>query len=59
MTGWKEIMAKSSIIRELWEFAKVRKKWWLGPIILFMVLFGALIVIAKGSAVAPLIYTLF
>ena len=52
-------MAKSSIIRELWEFAKVRKKWWLGPIILFMVLFGALIVIAKGSAVAPLIYTLF
>ena len=52
-------MAKSSIIRELWEFAKVRKKWWLGPIILFMVLFGALIVIAKGSAVPPFIYTLF
>lgn len=52
-------MAKSSIIRELWEFAKVRKKWWLAPIILFMVLFGALIVIAKGSAVAPFIYSLF
>jgi hypothetical protein len=52
-------MAKTSIIRELWEFAKVRKKWWLGPIILFMVLFGALIVITKGSVVAPFIYTLF
>lgn len=52
-------MAKSSILRELWEFARVRKKWWLGPIILFLVLFGALIVIAKGSAVAPFIYTLF
>lgn len=52
-------MAKSSIIRELWEFARVRKKWWLGPIVLFMVLFGALIVIAKGSVVAPFIYSLF
>jgi hypothetical protein len=55
----KEIMAKMSILRELWEFARVRKKWWLGPILLFLVLFGALIVIAKGSAVAPFIYTLF
>lgn len=52
-------MAKSSIIRELWEFARVRKKWWLGPIVLFMVLFGALIVITKGSVVAPFIYSLF
>ena len=52
-------MAKSSIIRELWDFARVRKKWWLGPIILFMVLFGALIVLASNSAVAPFIYTLF
>ena len=52
-------MAKSSILRELWDFARVRKKWWLGPILLFLVLFGALIVIAKGSVFAPLIYPLF
>ncbi len=52
-------MAKMSIVAELWEFARVRKKWWLTPIILFLVLFGALIVFAQGSAVAPFIYTLF
>lgn len=52
-------MAKMSILRELWEFARVRKKWWLGPIIVFMVLFGALILFASGSPVAPFIYTLF
>ena len=55
----RDVMAKISILRELWAFARVRKKWWLGPIIMFMVLFGALIVIAKGSAIAPFIYTLF
>ena len=44
---------------ELWTFMKVRKKFWLLPIILMMVVFGGLIVLAQGSAVAPFIYTIF
>jgi len=52
-------MNKISIIKEFWEFMKVRKKWWLFPIILFMGLLGALILLTQGSAVAPFIYTLF
>lgn len=52
-------MSKSSIIFEFWDFLKTRKKWWLTPIILFLVLLGALIVLTEGSAVAPFIYTLF
>lgn len=46
-------------IKELWMFLKVRKKFWLLPIFIIMVLFGGLIVMAKGTAVAPFIYTLF
>ena len=52
-------MSKVSIIKELWEFLKARKKWWLAPIVLFLVLLGALIVLTEGSALAPFIYTLF
>lgn len=48
-----------SIFRELWYFMKARKKFWLAPIILLMLMLGALIVLAQGSAVAPFIYTLF
>ena len=48
-----------SFIQELWEFLRIRKKFWLLPIILVMALFGALIVLSQGSAVAPFIYTLF
>ena len=48
-----------SFIRELWNFMRVRKKFWLLPIMLMMALFGALIVLSQGSAVAPFIYTLF
>ena len=48
-----------SIFGELWAFMRVRKKWWLGPIILVLVLFGGLLVLAQGSAVAPFIYTIF
>lgn len=47
------------LLRDLWGFMRVRKKFWLAPIILVMVLLGALIVFAEGSAVAPFIYTLF
>jgi hypothetical protein len=44
---------------EFWAFLKVRKKFWLLPMLLMLVLFGGLIVLAQGSAVAPFIYTLF
>lgn len=46
-------------IRDLWQFMRERKKFWLLPIILVMVLLGGLIILAQGSAVAPFIYTLF
>lgn len=48
-----------SIVRELWAFMLARKKFWLLPILLTLLIFGALIVLAQGSAVAPFIYTLF
>jgi len=46
-------------LQDLWGFMKERKKFWLAPIILVMVLLGVLLVVAQGSAVAPFIYTLF
>ena len=46
-------------LSELWRFMRVRKKFWLLPIFLMMVVFGGLVVLSKGSAVAPFIYTLF
>ena len=46
-------------IKEFWEFLKVRKKYWLLPIILVLVLFGGLIILSQGSAIAPFIYTIF
>ncbi len=49
----------ASLVGEFWQFLKVRKKWWLLPIILVMVLMGALLVFAQGSALAPFIYTIF
>lgn len=48
-----------SILRELWLFLRVRKKYWLLPIVLMLAVFGALIILTQGSAVAPFIYTLF
>ena len=52
-------MPKSSLIQEFWAFARARKKWWLLPIIVLMLLMGALLVFAEGSALAPFIYTIF
>ncbi len=49
----------SEFALELWDFLKERKKFWLLPIIIFMVLLGSLIVLTEGSAVAPFVYTLF
>ncbi|GAB6281454.1 MAG: DUF5989 family protein [Ignavibacterium sp.] len=52
-------MSKLSTIKELWEFLRVRKKWWLLPIILFLILLGGLIILTQGSALAPFIYAIF
>jgi hypothetical protein len=48
-----------SFLAEFWEFVRARKKYWLLPIMVMMLIFGGLIVLTKGSAVAPFIYTLF
>ncbi len=48
-----------SFLIELWRFMRVRKKFWLMPILIVMVVFGGLVMLTKGSAVAPFIYTLF
>jgi hypothetical protein len=47
------------LLKDLWEFMRLRKKFWLAPIIVTMVLLGTLLVLAQGSALAPFIYTLF
>ena len=52
-------MARSSFASELWAFMRERKKWWLLPLILTMLLVGVLIALAQGSALAPFIYTIF
>jgi hypothetical protein len=49
----------AAFLKELWAFMRERKKFWLLPIILVLLLFGALLVLTEGSAVAPFIYTLF
>lgn len=48
-----------SFLLELWQFMRVRKKFWLAPILVMMVLLGGLVVLSQGSAVAPFIYTIF
>ncbi len=48
-----------SFFAEFWRYLKVRKKFWLVPVLLVLVVFGGLIILAKGSAVAPFIYTIF
>ena len=52
-------MSKFSIVKEFWDFLKSRKRWWLAPIVFFLLVLGALLVFAKGSALAPFIYSLF
>lgn len=48
-----------SLIRELFAYMRARKKWWLLPVIFVLLVFGGLLILAKGSAVAPFIYTVF
>ncbi|TSC59232.1 MAG: hypothetical protein Greene041619_68 [Candidatus Peregrinibacteria bacterium Greene0416_19] len=52
-------MSKLAIFAELWQFMRVRKKWWLLPMILLITLLGLILVFAQGSALAPFIYTVF
>lgn len=52
-------MSKLSVAVEIWQFLRVRKKYWLFPIILILLMLGALIIFAEGSALAPFIYALF
>lgn len=48
-----------SFLRELWRYMRVRKKYWLVPVLIVMVILGGLVILAQGSAVAPFIYTIF
>jgi len=48
-----------TIIREFWEFLRIRRKWWLLPIVIFLLFFGLLIVLTESSTLAPFIYVLF
>ncbi len=50
---------KFAIVREFWSFLRVRKKWWLAPIVIMLLFLGIVLVLSEGSAVAPFIYTLF
>ena len=59
MKTTKKVASRLAIFGELWAFMRVRKKWWLGPIVLVLLLLGFFIVITQGSALAPFIYTLF
>ena len=52
-------MSQTALLKELWMFMKVRKKWWLLPVIIVMLVVGALLIFAQGSALAPFIYSLF
>lgn len=52
-------MGRLSVLKDLWGFLKVRKKWWLAPLLVILLLLGTLIVFTQGSALAPFIYTLF
>ena len=52
-------MSKLGIVKEFWSFLRVRKKWVLAPIVFFLIALGAILVFAKGSALAPFIYSLF
>ncbi len=52
-------MSKVQVVSELWRFMRENKKYWLAPIVITLALVGVLLVLAKGSAIAPFIYTLF
>jgi len=51
--------ATLGILQEFWMFLRVRKKWWLAPVVMMLLMLGALIFFTQGSAIAPFIYTIF
>jgi len=53
------LFEKLSILGDVWRFMKVRKRWWLGPIIIVLILLSLIVILVEGSALAPFIYTLF
>jgi uncharacterized protein DUF5989 len=57
--AFEESRERLGIVGELWAFMRVRKKWWLGPIVVMLGLLGLLVVATQGTAIAPFIYTLF
>ena len=59
MQRCRTVNGKLSILGEFWTFLRVRKKWWLAPIVLMLLLLGLLITLSHGSALAPFIYSLF
>ena len=52
-------MSKIVLLKEFWEYIRLSKKWWLTPIVVMLLLLGALIILTEGTAIAPFIYTLF
>ena len=52
-------MSKIVLFKEFWEYIRLSKKWWLTPIVVMLLLLGALIILTEGTAIAPFIYTLF
>ena len=52
-------MNRLAIVKEFFDFLRERKKWWIAPIVAFLLLLGGLLIFAKGSALAPFIYSLF
>jgi hypothetical protein len=59
MKSLSNVVSRFSIIGELWAFMRIRRKWWLGSLIVFLVVLALFIALAEGSALAPFIYTLF
>jgi hypothetical protein len=55
----KDMKSRIGMFGEVWAFMRIRKKWWLGPIMIFLILLGVLIVFTEGSVLAPFIYALF
>ena len=53
------VLKKLAILKEFLDFLRARRKWWIAPIVIFLLLFGGLLIFAKGSVLAPFIYTLF
>ncbi len=54
-----QVSERFALLKEVWGFLKVRKKWWLAPLFMFLILMGIVLIFAEGSAIAPFIYAIF